>query len=100
MSAELLGYLERRANLPTPEAILHTPQSAPVPEEPADLCAVCDLLAACASPENMEAVAAYAERLPAEYGVLLMRDAVRRDPRLVEGPPFARWAQHHAEALL
>lgn len=100
VSAELLGYLERRANLPTPEAILHTPQSAPVPEEPADLCAVCDLLAGCASPENMDAVTEYAERLPAEYGVLLMRDAVRRDPRLVEGLPFARWAQRHAEALL
>ena len=100
VSAELLGYLERRASLPTPEAILDTPRTAPVPEEPADLCAVCDVLAACASPENMDAVAAYAERLPAEYGVLLMRDAVRRDPRLVEGQPFARWAQHHAEALL
>lgn len=100
VSAELLGYLERRHQLPSPEGILAAPYSAPVPDDPADLCAVCDMLVEYVRPEDMEAVAGYAERLPAEYGILLMRDAARRDPRIVEGTPFARWAQHHAEALL
>lgn len=99
-SRELLGYLARRQELPDPEQILAAPETAPVPYDPADMCAVCDVLARHASPEQMAAVACYAERLPAEYGVLLMRDAARRDPRIVEGAPFARWAEHHAEVLL
>lgn len=48
----------------------------------------------------MEALAAYAGRLPAEFGVLLMRDAVRQDPAVVESEPFARWARDNAEVLM
>ena len=52
------------------------------------------------APATLEALAVYAGRLPAEFGVLLMRDAVRQDPAVVESEPFARWARDNAEVLM
>ena len=48
----------------------------------------------------MEKAVTYLERLPVEFGVLCLRQAVCREPSLVETPSFARWAQNHADVLL
>jgi hypothetical protein len=43
---------------------------------------------------------AYARRLPPEFSVLLVRDAAREHPGIVETEAFGRWATAHAEVLL
>ena len=87
-------------HLPSVESVLSDPEEAPVPADPASLYALCEALALRTAPTTMEALAAYAGRLPAEFGVLLMRDAVRQDPAVVESEPFARWARDNAEVLM
>ena len=67
---------------------------------PAALYATCEALSLHADQDTMEALATYAARLPAEFGVLLMRDAVERDAALVESPAFARWAEQNAAVLM
>ena len=79
-------------------ALNYTPWPlSPEPDTQADLD---EALALRTAPATMEALAAYAGRLPAEFGVLLMRDAVRQDPAVVESEPFARWARDNAEVLM
>lgn len=99
-AAEFMGFLAVWRELPTVDSILAAPTEAAVPEEPAALYATCEALSLRAGAETMDALAAYAERLPAEFGVLLMRDAVCQNTEVVHTPAFARWAQHHAEVLL
>lgn len=99
-AAEFLGFLQVWRDLPTVESILQNPSSAQVPSEPAAVYALCEALAQKATPETMPALAEYAERLPAEFGVLLMRDAVCRDNGLVETDAFARWAAGNAHVLM
>ena len=86
--------------LPRVEDVLAAPEEAPVPAEPAALYAVSEALASRASWKNLPAVFAYLERLPVEFGVLCMRQAVCRDGGLVESPAFGAWAQKHADVLL
>ena len=96
-AAELSGFLREWRHLPSVESVLNDPEEAPVPADPASLYALCEALAL---RTTREALAAYAGRLPAEFGVLLMRDAVRQDPAVVESEPFARWARDNAEVLM
>ena len=87
--AERLAFERIYRELPSLDAILIDPDSAPIPETPATLWAVSVGLASKATEGNFGRVARYAERLRehrceqhrgglGEFGVLLVRDAVRR----------------------
>ncbi len=99
-AAEFTGYLKIWKDLPDVCDILKDPLQAPVPAEPAAMYALCESLGLLADDDTIEGIAAYALRLPAEFGVLLMRDAVCRQPSLATGEAFARWAEVNAEVLL
>lgn len=99
-AAEFAGFLKVWRELPDTESVLSFPTTTPVPEEPAAAYAICEALACRACPENMESLVTYGSRLPVEFGVLLMRDAVRQDAGVVETPAFARWAQANAHVLV
>ncbi|WP_077073461.1 AAA family ATPase [Mailhella massiliensis] len=99
-AAEFMGFLSVWRDLPSVDEVLAVPQEAKVPTEPAALYAVSEALARRLTPAGMEKAAVYLERLPVEFGVLCLRQAVCREPALVETPSFARWAQNHADVLL
>lgn len=99
-AAEFMGFLGVWRDLPEVEDILNQPETAPVPAEPAALYALCEALALKAEEDTIDHILQYADRLPAEFGVLLMRDAVCRDADLVRSPAFARWAADNAEVML
>ncbi|MDO5536171.1 MAG: MoxR family ATPase [Desulfovibrionaceae bacterium] len=99
-AAEFTGYLKVWRDLPDVGQVLENPLGAAVPAEPAAMYALCEVLGLLADETTIEALAAYAMRLPAEFGVLLMRDAVCRKPALATSEAFARWAEANAEVLL
>ncbi len=99
-AAEFMGFLQIWRSLPSVDGILETPLEAPVPPDPAALYAISEALGARAKWENMPAVTTYLERLPVEFAILCMRQAVCRDQGLVESPAFAEWAQNHADVLV
>ena len=87
--AERLAFERIYRELPSLDAILVDPDSAQIPETPATLYAVSVGLASRATEGNFGRVARYAERLRehrcaahkgglGEFGVLLVRDAIRR----------------------
>ncbi|MCR4666427.1 MAG: MoxR family ATPase [Desulfovibrio sp.] len=99
-AAEFLGFLAIWKDLPAIEDIVARPEESPVPVDPATLHALCEALAFAVTKENFPEIARYALRLPAEFAVLLMRDAAVRDASIVEHPAFVRWAEENAHVLM
>ncbi|WP_028575818.1 AAA family ATPase [Desulfonatronovibrio hydrogenovorans] len=99
-ATEFCGFLKIFRNLPDPDELLETPETAEVPEDPATLYAVCELLSVRTDLDNLPQVMAYARRLPPEFSVLLVRDAARVNREIVHTPEFSRWATANADVLL
>jgi len=98
-AAEFMGYLKYYRDLPNLDALLMNPGTAKVPEEPATLYALATGLATKATQDNMERVVKYALRLPAEFQVLLMKDAIVRDNDLTQTKSFNAWAIANADVM-
>lgn len=98
-AAEFAGYMKYYRNLPNLDAVLMNPGTAPVPEEPATLYALATGLATRATEDNMERVVKYALRMPAEFQILMMSDAVVRNPRLTDTKAFNEWAVKNSHVM-
>jgi hypothetical protein len=92
-AAEFVAYRRLCQALPDLDAALASPATAPVPREPAVLYALSgalvERLRADAAPP--EAVLAYAARLPEEFALLTLRDALAVKPRLAALPAAQTW---------
>ena len=99
-AAEFSGYVKIRHQLPEPKVIFDNPESFSIPEDPAVLYAMCEMLALAADETTMDALLSFASRLPDEFSVLLIREAVRENSTIVNTTGFARWAEEHAEVLV
>ncbi len=97
---ELQGYLKIWNELPETQALLAQPNSAVIPRDPATLFAVCEMLAQNASEDTIEPIITYADRLPSEFNVLLVRNSVCNDNTLVQSSAFASWAENNADVLV
>lgn len=99
-ATELSAYLQVCENLPDAAQVLANPDFTPVPEDPATLYALCESLASAASGDTMPDMTRYAMRMPAEFGVLLMREAAKNDRGIVHTAAFADWARANSEVLV
>ena len=91
-AAEFSGFLDIYRKLPNPDAVLMDPERAPVPEDGATLYAISGAVSYRATVDNFDRVMIYANRLPVEFTVLTVRDAVRKDPMVVNTRAFMDWA--------
>lgn len=98
-AAEFMGYLKYYRDLPNLDALLMAPDKTEVPEAPATLYALATGLATKATPDNLERVVKYALRMPAEFQVLLMKDAIVRDSALTNTKAFNDWAIKNADVM-
>ena len=99
-ASEFLGFLEIYKSLPDPDLVIMAPDKADIPDQPATLYAICGAVARKASDQNMANVVKYANRLPDEFSVLLIRDCVNRDENLVKTRAFIEWTSKHADILI
>lgn len=99
-AAELSAFLDIRRSLPTVEEILANSQTLDIPSDPAVLFALCEMAGRAAEVEHTRPLLDFAGRLPDEFSVLLVREAVRRCREIAESDDFARWAERHAEVLV
>ena len=98
-ATELAAFLRIWQRLPNPDAVLLDPDGADVPTDPATLYALCGALASKATDQTGERIVRYAGRLPAEFSVLLVRDAVRRDKAVCNSRAFIAWSTDHKDIL-
>lgn len=99
-AAELLAFLRIWRNLPSPDAILMNPQSGDVPTDGATLYALAGALARKVGPNTMGNFVTYLSRMPAEYGVVAMKDATQRDESLMKTAPAIQWFSDNSDVYL
>ncbi len=89
---EFVSFLQIFRQLPSPDAILLNPDTAPIPDNLAALYAISASLAVHATEANFDRVMIYVDRLIggglSEYGALLVRDALRRTPTIANSYAF------------
>lgn len=96
---EYAAFLGLFRSLPSIDAILLNPDKADVPKDAGTLWAVAAALARRASDQNFRRVITYLDRMPQEYAVLTVKDAVHRDSGLTSTPEFTAWAVAHADVV-
>jgi len=99
-AAEFLGFLKIYRDLPDIEKLIADPESADVPDEPSTLFAICGALSNKASKKNFANIVKFTDRLPAEFQVLLIKDAIKRNKALSNTAVFSAWAIKHSDVIL
>jgi MoxR-like ATPase len=99
-ATELLGFLKISRQLPTMADILAGADSLEIPTDPAVLFALCEMAGRAAAPETAAPLLCFAGRLPDEFSVLLVREAVRHCQAIAHSDDFAQWAARHADVLV
>lgn len=99
-ATELLSFLRIWRRLPNPDTVLMNPEQADVPTDPAVLYALCGALARKASENTMDRLVRFAFRLPAEFQVMLIRDAKTIDPQVQNTRAFIEWNSKNANILI
>jgi hypothetical protein len=101
-AAEFLGFLRLYRELPDLDQVLARPDQAPVPREPAVLYALVGaLVEKCKqSGAGLAGFASYVLRLPDEFALLALRDAMGVNAKLAALPAVQQWiAKARAKGL-
>lgn len=100
-ATELLGFLEIAQSLRAPEVYLANPAKEPLPDatSPATTYALVMALAARANRENAKAFFTLAERMPIEFGWLMVNSATQRDRSLCNSKGYTDYVVKHDEML-
>lgn len=99
-ATELMGFVRIRKQLPDIEQILDDPLAVELPKDPAVLSATCEMVGRSVGSEHADTVIRFADRLPDEFGVLLMREAVRNCGEIMQSDHFAGWSARNAHVLV
>jgi hypothetical protein len=101
-AGELEAFLRVFERLPTIEQITNDPGNAKLPSDsdPATQYAVTGALARHMTRKNIRPFMQYASRLPREYQIVTMHDAVKRDESLTRTAEYGQWAVQHADMVL
>jgi hypothetical protein len=101
-AAEFVGFLRLYRELPELDVVLNRPDTAPVPREPAVLYALAGALVERCRGERtpLANFVKYALRLPEEFAVLALRDALAVNPKFASLPAVQAWiVQARAKGL-
>ena len=98
-AAEFCGFLKIYRELPDPASIFLNPKTADVPKNPSVLYALSGALANHASESNFDSLVQYLERVPAEFAVLTVTYATKRDQKLATCSGFIKWAVNNQAVL-
>jgi hypothetical protein len=99
-AAEFTTFLQTYRELPDIESILLDPDKSAVPEEPSVLYALCGAMSRKINSENASPAFRYMRRLPSEFQVVWLRDALQADPRLASSKEFSSWARDNGDLLM
>ena len=99
-AAEYMGFRKIFRSLPDRDAVIADPMNAEVPTDPAVLFALSGSIAHVANNNNMDRICQYADRLPPEFSVLMIRDSVRNDPQTTKTKGYIAWASRNKDILL
>jgi hypothetical protein len=91
-AAELTGFLDVYAGLVSWRDVLANPETAALPEGPANSYALMSVLSRRVTIDTIDALVIYLRRISREMGNLCMTDAGRLSPVLKETKAYTQWA--------
>jgi MoxR-like ATPase len=97
---ELTGFLRVFADLPSVDAVLLNPDKAMVPTDLSALYAITSALAKRADENVVNQVYTYLKRLPPEFTVVGITDAIGRRPTLQQTKAFVAFSSEFADVVL
>ncbi len=100
IAAELEGFLRVAKSLPTLDEVVANPAGAKLPLDPAAQYAVVGMLSRGAELKTFGKIMEYGKRLGREFEVLLGKDAVQINPKLVNTGAYSGWAVANQEVLV
>lgn len=99
-AAEFISFLRIYRNLPDIDGIILDPQKAKVPDDPSTQYAIAVALAKKAKEDNMDSIVTYSKRLPKEISVMLMKDAQRTNPSIINTRAWIEWASEMSATII
>ena len=99
-ASELVGFIKIFNELPNIDTILMDPTNAKVPLDPSAQYAITAALVGITTKDNVERVFSYASRLPADFSMLLVRDVIRKTPKIQQTTAFIKWVAAHRNFLV
>jgi hypothetical protein len=99
-AAELEKFIQMYKHLPSFAEIIARPQTVAVPTQPDIQHAVASMLSRKADRTNFDAICVYAGRLPKEFEVSLVSEAVQRDAGLKTTKGFIAWASRNSDITI
>jgi hypothetical protein len=98
-AGEFTAFLRLYRQLPSIDQIFLAPDHAPVPSEPSAQYAIATALGRYMTDQSIGRGMRYLDRLPEEFKILAVRDAVIRDQCLTHTPEFVAFGVQHAEVI-
>ncbi len=101
VATEFLAFLDVWEDMPNIDAIILNPDTASVPPttKPATMFAVCAALANKADKGTIDSITTYVRRLPAEYAVRCIKDAVKHEPKVANTKAFNQFVTDYSDLL-
>jgi len=99
-ASEFLAFLKIFRNLPNPDAILLNPKKEKVPTDAATQYAICGALIARVNEDSFGKIMEYIKRMPPEFSVLFVRDAISKCNDIATTKAFIDWASKEGKGLL
>ena len=99
-AVELTGFIKVFEELPSIDAIIMDPDSAPVPTDPSAQYAVVAALVGKAAKGNVKRIFKYGNRMPGPFSTLLVRDSIRKDKEIQHTAAFVEWCSDHSDVLM
>lgn len=99
-ATEFVAFLNRSRDLPSFEDILRNPSGTPIPKEPSDLYAICGCISAALNTENYYKAEVFIKRLPPEYQIMTIKDALQYNPPLTSLKEIDSWFHSNSHLIL
>jgi hypothetical protein len=91
-ASEFTAFLKIYRDLPNPDVIIMNPAKAEVPKETSTMYALVGALSTRVTLTNFVRCMEYIKRLPPEFGVLFVRDSLKKCPEIQTTKDFIKWA--------
>jgi len=99
-ATEFITFVKMAKELPTVEYMLANPEKFDIPADPGTKYAMAVALARSATIKNKTAIFKIAERLPKEFEVLLIRDAILLEKKLQKTIEYTKWVSKNSSIII
>jgi hypothetical protein len=104
-AGEFLAFERIASRMPNPDAVLMDPEGAKLPRLEADngpalLYALASAISSRATRNSIDRVVRVVNRMPVEFGVVCMKEALTREPALAATGPAVDWLAENGDVLI